>query len=154
MRWEGRKDMVVKCINNVLAEKYLTVGKEYKAVLDNWRIILVDDTGTSRACANSRFTEVTEPQSHHNTTNLEGAELDKAESKAKSQERAVLNLFIEHNKLTVGQAWEDYLKHLFPYKGSIGRAFTNLKNKGLIYKTNELTQGKLGASEYYYQLIK
>ena len=148
--------MKVKCINNDMAEKYLTVGKEYDVIgvtMQNY--VVINNNGNEGGWDVSRFEEVTEPQSHHNTTNLRGAALEKAESKAKSQERIVYCLFVNvNNKWTVGQVWKEFFEPYGIQKVGIGRAFTNLLNQGKIGRTHELREGQFGASEHYYVLIR
>lgn len=90
---------------------------------------------------------------YFNTTKLEGSHLAEKQSKAKSQEQQVLNIFIAHNDLdfTRDEICEK-LKDACPT--SIGRAITNLKNANVLEKTNTRRLGHIyGATQFTYKLI-
>lgn len=97
--------------------------------------------------------------SFHNTTGLESSELRDATSKAISQDEIVLQLFKTFDRLTLtpervhrhlmltgGKRWE-----LTPLT-SIRRSFSNLKNRGLIEKTDTLIKGNFGAKVHLWKL--
>ena len=91
---------------------------------------------------------------YYNTNNEIGTELKKSQEKAKSQDELVLLYFRNHDQL--GVTPERVLRHfqiLEPLSSdkwaktpitSIRRSFSNLKKKGLIYKTGETIEGDFG----------
>jgi len=90
--------------------------------------------------------------SHHNTTGLKGEELEIREKKCKSQEEDVLEVFQVMNKSKILTP-ELVLKHLTTLQPSrysrtpltsIRRAFSNLKDKGLILQSNIKVRGNFG----------
>ena len=88
--------------------------------------------------------------SYHNTTQLKGKELVKAERNAESQEMRLLKWFKYYRTLTASQAHT-----LFPDRiplTSIRRAMTNLMNEGFIEKTEEQREGIYGKPEYVYKI--
>ena len=90
----------------------------------------------------------------HNTNNEKGATLKRSQEKAKSQDEMVLDYFKRHNQL--GITPERCLRHLQIMETlsgnrwantpitSIRRSFSNLKKKGLIYKTGQTIEGDFG----------
>ena len=95
--------------------------------------------------------------SYHNTNNEKGATLKESRKKAKSQDEMVLEFFRNHDQL--GVTPERCLRHfqiteiLEPFSNrkwhntpitSIRRSFSNLKKKGLIYKTGQTIEGDFG----------
>lgn len=99
--------------------------------------------------------------SFHNTTGLESSELQEATSKALTQDEEVLRLFKvfdaltltpervhRHLMLTGGKRWENT-----PLT-SVRRSFSNLKNRGLIEKTETLIKGNFGARVHLWKLVK
>ena len=148
--------MKVKCINNDMAEKYLTVGKEYDVIgvtMQNY--VVINNNGNEGGWDVSRFVEEHEQPSHHNTTNLKGAALDKAESKAKSQEKEILELFNGHSDTwTASEIWAKYYD-MEVLLTSVRRALSNLANPkkyDKLIKTNEKKIGYYGSPEHYYKL--
>jgi hypothetical protein len=92
--------------------------------------------------------------SYHNTNNEKGATLKRSQEKAKSQDEMVLEFLRSHDQL--GVTPERTLRHFKIMEGlnenrwhntpitSIRRSFSNLKKKGLIYKTGETIEGDFG----------
>ena len=92
--------------------------------------------------------------SYYNTNNEIGTELKKSREKAKSQDEMVLEFLRSHDQL--GVTPERCLRHFKIMEGlnenrwhntpltSIRRSFSNLKKKGLIYKTGETIEGDFG----------
>ena len=90
----------------------------------------------------------------YNTNNEKGATLQESREKAKSQDELVLLYFRNHDQL--GVTPERVLRHfqiMEPLSSdkwaktpitSIRRSFSNLKKKGLIYKTGETIEGDFG----------
>ena len=90
----------------------------------------------------------------YNTNNEIGTELKKSQEKAKSQDELVLLYFRNHDQL--GVTPERVLRHfqiMEPLSSdkwaktpitSIRRSFSNLKKKGLIYKTGQTIEGDFG----------
>jgi hypothetical protein len=99
--------------------------------------------------------------SFHNTTGLSGSELEVRMEKAKSQDEDVLEIF--QSKYTVTLTPEmalTYLQAAHPerYKNtpltSIRRAFSNLKNKGLIRKLDNVkVAGNFGMKVNTWKLV-
>jgi hypothetical protein len=91
---------------------------------------------------------------YYNTNNEIGTELKKSQEKAKSQDELVLLYFRNHDQL--GVTPERVLRHfqiMEPLSSdkwaktpitSIRRSFSNLKKKGLIYKTGQTIEGDFG----------
>ena len=92
--------------------------------------------------------------SYYNTNNEIGTELKKSREKAKSQDEMVLEFLRSHDQL--GVTPERTLRHFKIMEGlnenrwhntpltSIRRSFSNLKKKGLIYKTGQTIEGDFG----------
>lgn len=92
--------------------------------------------------------------SYHNTNAEKGATLQESKKKAKSQDEMVLEFLRSHEQL--GVTPERTLRHFQIMEGltesrwhntpltSIRRSFSNLKNKGLIYKTGDTVKGDFG----------
>ena len=90
----------------------------------------------------------------HNTNNEKGATLQESRKKAKSQDEMVLEFLRSHEQL--GATPERTLRHFKIMEGlnenrwyntpitSIRRSFSNLKKKGLIYKTGKTIEGDFG----------
>jgi hypothetical protein len=90
----------------------------------------------------------------HNTNNEKGATLKRSQEKAKTQDQMVLEFLRSHDQL--GVTPERTLRHfkiMEPLSEnrwhntpitSIRRSFSNLKKKGLIYKTGETIEGDFG----------
>lgn len=101
------------------------------------------------------------PKSYHVTTPITQQEIKFAEEKAKTQDETVLDLFKtfdqlkltpervhKHLMLTGGKRWENT-----PLT-SVRRSFSNLKNRGLIEKTDTLINGNFGAKVHLWKLCK
>jgi hypothetical protein len=92
--------------------------------------------------------------SYYNTNNEKGATLQESRKKAKSQDEMVLDYLRSHDQL--GATPERVLRHFKIMEGlnesrwyntpitSIRRSFSNLKKKGLIYKTGQTIEGDFG----------
>ena len=101
---------------------------------------------------------------YFNSTGLKGKELKAATSKAKAQDDVILECFktFEHLKLTP----ERCLRHLRimeqPNENrwantpltSLRRSFSNLKNRGLIEKTDVMIMGDYGKRVNLWRLCK
>jgi hypothetical protein len=99
--------------------------------------------------------------SFHNTTGLSGSELEVRTEKAKSQDEDVLELFNGNYSVTMTpETALNTLKAAHPerYKNtpltSIRRAFSNLKNKGLIRKLDNVkVAGNFGMKVNTWKLV-
>ena len=98
--------------------------------------------------------------SYFNTTNLKGEELKTSESKALTQDEEVLRLFKTFDALTLTP--ERLHKHLIETVGgkwertpttSLRRSFSNLKNRGLIEKTETMVKGNYGKPVNTWKLV-
>ena len=90
----------------------------------------------------------------YNTNNEKGETLQESRKKAKSQDEMVLDYLRSHDQL--GATPERVLRHFKIMEGlnesrwyntpitSIRRSFSNLKKKGLIYKTGQTIEGDFG----------
>lgn len=98
-------------------------------------------------------TNDSQASSHYNTTNLSGADLQKAERKAETQEDLILGFFRERPNIKMGPStvWRWFKEKNWPIT-SIRRAITNLEHKGLLEKTETMEQGEFGVREYCWQL--
>ncbi len=107
---------------------------------------------------NTEINLFNQPPSYHNTTESKGAELNNCEAKARSQEKIVLEFFTErpNDKYTAETVWKILLGRKLIHdrvpKDSIKRCISNLKNKGKLIKTSEITIGEYGAVNHYYKL--
>ena len=100
---------------------------------------------------------------YYNTTNLKGVELKKATSNALSQDEQVLAYFRSYDNL--GATPERVLRHFRIMEKlserkwhntpitSVRRSFSNLKNKGLIRKTDVLINGDYGKKVHIWKLV-
>ena len=98
----------------------------------------------------------------HNTTNEVGAKLAQSTSKALTQDECVLAYF--HNYDNLGATPERVLRHFKIMEKlseskwhntpitSIRRSFSNLKNQGLIKKTETLIEGDFGKNIHVWKL--
>ena len=101
---------------------------------------------------------------YFNTTNEVGAKLAQSTSKALTQDEAILAYFHKYDNL--GATPERVLRHLKIMEKlserrwhntpivSIRRAFSNLKRKGLIYKTDMMIRGDYGKPVTVWKLCK
>ena len=99
---------------------------------------------------------------YHNTTNENGATLQESRSKAKTQDQTVLEYFKNHDQL--GVTPERCLRHFKIMEKlseskwhntpvtSIRRSFSNLKNQGLIKKTELTIEGDFGKNVHVWKL--
>ncbi len=98
--------------------------------------------------------------SYFNTTNLKGEELKKSESKALTQDEEVLRLFKTFDALTLTpERLHKHLQDTNPKYAntpltSTRRAFSNLKNRGLIEKTETMVRGNYGRKVCVWELCK
>jgi hypothetical protein len=102
--------------------------------------------------------------SYYNTTNEKGATLKESQSKAKTQDELVLEYFKNHDNL--GATPERVLRHFRIMEKlseskwhntpvtSIRRSFSNLKNQGLIHKTNLTIEGDFGKNVHVWKLAR
>lgn len=102
--------------------------------------------------------------SYFNTTQLQGEELKKATSKALTQDECVLAYFKSYDNL--GATPERVLRHFKIMEKlserrwhntpvtSLRRSFSNLKRKGLIYKTDVMVKGDYGKDVTVWKLVK
>ena len=100
--------------------------------------------------------------SYYNTTNENGATLKESWKKAKTQDELVLEYFKSYDNL--GATPERVLRHFKIMEKlseskwhntpitSIRRSFSNLKNKGLIKKTEVLIEGDFGKNIHIWKL--
>jgi len=105
-----------------------------------------------------------EQTTYHNTTNIKGEELQEATSRALTQDECVLAYFHKYDNL--GATPERVLRHFKIMEKlserrwhntpivSIRRSFSNLKNKGLIRKTDLMIMGDYGRKVYVWELNK
>jgi len=106
----------------------------------------------------------TQSNSYHNSTHLTGSKLKESQSKALTQDEAILAYFKSYDNL--GATPERVLRHLKIMEKlserrwhntpivSIRRAFSNLKRKGLIYKTDMMIRGDYGKPVTVWKLCK
>ena len=99
---------------------------------------------------------------YHNTTNENGATLQESRKKAKTQDQTVLEYFKNHDQL--GITPERCLRHFKIMEKlseskwhntpvtSIRRSFSNLKNQGLIQKTELTIEGDFGKNVHVWKL--
>ena len=99
---------------------------------------------------------------YHNTTNENGATLKESRKKAKTQDQTVLEYFKNHDQL--GVTPERCLRHFKIMEKlseskwhntpvtSIRRSFSNLKNQGLIQKTELTIEGDFGKNVHVWKL--
>lgn len=98
--------------------------------------------------------------SYHNTTDSKGVELAIYEGKAKGQEQIVKSFFEERpeQKFTSEEVWKILIGRKLIHdrvpKDSIKRAISNLKKKGKLIRTDEMTIGEYNAPLHYYKLNK
>ena len=96
--------------------------------------------------------------SYFNTTSLKGEELNKSESKALTQDEEVLRLFKTFDALTLTpERLHKYLQDTNPKYANVPltstrRSFSNLKNRGLIEKTDTLIKGNFGKKVHVWKL--
>ena len=100
----------------------------------------------------------------HNTTKETGATLAQSTSKALTQDECVLAYFKNYDNL--GATPERVLRHFKIMETlsdskwhntpvtSIRRSFSNLKQRGLIYKTDLMIMGDYGKEIHVWKLVK
>ncbi len=90
--------------------------------------------------------------SFHNTERLEGEELREKEVTAGTQDDLVLDVFKRHSQsaFTVYMIWEMLGQSML--KSSVGRAVSNLTERGLLIKTSEQKLERYGHKNYLYKL--
>ena len=103
-------------------------------------------------------------KAYHNTTNEVGATLAQSTSKALTQDECVLAYFKEYDNL--GATPERVLRHFQIMEKlsenrwsktpitSMRRSFSNLKQRGLIYKTDLMIMGDYGKEIHVWKLVK
>jgi hypothetical protein len=95
-----------------------------------------------------------QPQpSFHNTIDLEGKELRKANTNAKRQEDICLQLFMDCKPRNAWEAYQELCANgETMIKDSVKRSITNLMNEGKLVKTKIKTKGEYQMSNYQYKL--
>ena len=100
---------------------------------------------------------------YHNTNEENGATLQESRKKAKTQDQTVLEYFKNHDQL--GVTPERCLRHFKIMEKlseskwhntpvtSIRRSFSNLKNQGLIQKTELTIEGDFGKNVHVWKLV-
>ena len=92
---------------------------------------------------------------YYNTNNLKGDELEKAERKAETQESKILKFFsIYRKKYFAPHQIVDILFYDNTPLTSVRRAITNLEQKGLLTKTNNMIDGPFGKPVHTWTLTK
>ena len=106
----------------------------------------------------------TQGNNYHNSTHLTGSKLKESQSKALTQDECVLAYFKSYDNL--GATPERVLRHFKIMEKlserrwhntpvtSIRRSFSNLKRKGLIYKTDIMVKGDYGKEVHVWKLVK
>ena len=101
---------------------------------------------------------------YYNTTKETGTTLEQSTSKARTQDEYVLAYFKKHDNL--GVTPERVLRHFRIMEKlseskwhntpvtSIRRSFSNLKNQGLIQKTNLTIKGDFGKNVHVWKLAR
>ena len=88
---------------------------------------------------------------YYNTNNLKESELVVASKKTEKQKDIVKSMFLKRKtKMTASEVHRDFPK-LVPIT-SIRRAMSDLKNEGILKRTELLTEGLYGSPEHYYEL--
>lgn len=82
--------------------------------------------------------------SYHNTNNLVGAELHKADQAAKGQEADILRFFQARPGMYLTPEDASAAVSARTPLTSVRRAISNLTDKGLLRKTTAMRQGKYG----------
>lgn len=106
----------------------------------------------------------TQQNSYHNTNRESGSKLKESRSKALTQDEAVLEYFQSYNNLgttpervlrhfQITERLKDNRWHNVPIT-SLRRSFSNLKRKGLIYKTDVMVKGDYGKLVHVWKLVK
>ena len=102
--------------------------------------------------------------SYYNTNKEKGTALKESRKKAKTQDELVLEYFKNHDNL--GATPERVLRHFRIMEKlseskwhntpvtSIRRSFSNLKNQGLIQKTNLTIKGDFGKNVHVWKLAR
>lgn len=89
---------------------------------------------------------------HHNTTNETGQQLQQFEAKAKNQDERVLEVFRQQiRSLTPSEVLEIEFSDGTPLT-SVRRAFSNLKNRGALVRTDQTATGPYGRPEHKWEL--
>jgi len=106
----------------------------------------------------------TQQNSYHNTNRESGSKLKESQSKALTQDEAVLDYFRNYDNL--GATPERVLRHFKIMEKlserkwhntpvtSLRRSFSNLKRKGLIEKTDVMVRGYYGKLVHVWKLVK
>lgn len=89
----------------------------------------------------------------HNTIDLKGEELRKADTNAKRQEDVILELFQDGKPRNAWEAYQELTnKGYTMIKDSVKRGITNLMNEGKLVKTKIKTPGEYQMGNYQYKL--
>mgnify|MGYP003633896032 FL=1 len=104
-------------------------------------------------------------RSYHNTTKETGPELAQSISKAMNQEDVIMSLFETYRNIygKLNVMSPSYIQGIwingvdrkaYPPITSIRRAMTTLTRKGMLIKTDKLTEGQYGKPEHCWRLAK
>lgn len=89
--------------------------------------------------------------SHHNTTEESGEQLEIFEKKASKQEEIIIALFHRNPRMTASECFRMYPDRDVPIT-SIRRGITNLMNQGKLIKTDDKKTGIYKRPEYIYEI--
>jgi hypothetical protein len=87
---------------------------------------------------------------YYNTNKETGAELAQSNTKCKTQEAQILQIYRMNRNLSASQAWKLYPGKNTPLT-SIRRGISNLCNSGKLVKTDQMVRGLYGKNEYLYK---
>ena len=90
---------------------------------------------------------------YYNTNNEEGQDLLRSRMNTQKQEDVIYLLFDDNNVHLSPDMIKTLLIQDYPIT-SIRRALTNLTNKGLLKKTNEMVMGKYGKKTHTWKLAE
>jgi hypothetical protein len=90
---------------------------------------------------------------HYNTNKESGQNLAESNTKAKTQEAQLLQMYRMNMQLSASQAWKLYQGKNTPLT-SIRRGITNLCNAGKLVKTDQMVKGIFGKKEHLYKIKK
>lgn len=87
---------------------------------------------------------------YNNTNRLNVSDDIAATKRTKVQQETVKTIFLKHKKMTASECHRIFNQNV-PIT-SIRRAITDLKNEGILVKTDVLKDGIYGSPEHIYQL--
>ena len=91
---------------------------------------------------------------YYNTNKEVGSTLENSKLNTNTQEKAILKIFVDNNRLSASETWNIYDKKENTPITSIRRAITNLCNESKLIKTEDTTNGLYGKKEHIYQLYQ